>query len=298
VPDVRVIVPARDAAATLPRTLAALAAQTTSATAEVVVVDDCSRDATARVARDAGARVVRLGTPAGPGAARNAGAAGATAPALAFTDADCVPRRGWLEHGLACLERGADLVQGAVHPERPPGPYDRTVAVTAPSPLFQTASLFVRRELFARLGGFPPGVTPFGGKELGEDVLFGHAALAAGARTAFAPEAAVEHAVEPRGPLAFAAERARLVAFPELTRRAPGLRAAYARRLFLTRRSGAFDLALAGAAAAAVKRRPELLALAVPYAATYRPRPAQVAADAVACAALLAGSVRARTPVL
>ncbi|HET6587133.1 MAG TPA: glycosyltransferase, partial [Oleiagrimonas sp.] len=51
--DVIVLIPARDEAATLPRTLAALARQ--GAGLRVVVIDDQSSDATAEVARAAGA---------------------------------------------------------------------------------------------------------------------------------------------------------------------------------------------------------------------------------------------------
>ncbi|MCW3010388.1 MAG: glycosyl transferase family 2, partial [Solirubrobacterales bacterium] len=46
-----VVVPARDAAATLPALLDGLAAQDLGAAFEVLVVDDASRDATAAVAR-------------------------------------------------------------------------------------------------------------------------------------------------------------------------------------------------------------------------------------------------------
>src|SRR6201995_4521856 len=50
---VSVIVPARDARATLPRTLAAIAAQDLAESFEVIVVDDGSRDDTARIANAA-----------------------------------------------------------------------------------------------------------------------------------------------------------------------------------------------------------------------------------------------------
>jgi hypothetical protein len=231
---------------------------------------------------------------------------------LAFTDADCVPAPDWLARGLAALD-DAELVQGAVVPERPPGPLDRTIRVTAPSGLFETANLLVRRPVFAAAGGFAPGLTPGGGKELGEDVLFGWAARRAGARVAFAPDAVVAHAVVARGAAGFVAERARLRAFPELVRRVPELRGAVLhRRVFLTPRTAAFDLAAAAALLAVATRRPAPLALALaPYAriaarataglpprARARLAAVHLAADAAGCAALVTGSVRARTPVL
>lgn len=58
--------------------------------AEIIVVDDGSRDATGEVARRHGARVklLRNDVPTGPGRARNAGARVASGDVLAFHDAD------------------------------------------------------------------------------------------------------------------------------------------------------------------------------------------------------------------
>jgi cellulose synthase/poly-beta-1,6-N-acetylglucosamine synthase-like glycosyltransferase len=85
---VTVIIPARDAATTLPRCLSALVAST-SPPSEVIVADDGSTDATGDVAARAGARVLRLGDgPLGPAAARNRGAAAARGDLLVFLDAD------------------------------------------------------------------------------------------------------------------------------------------------------------------------------------------------------------------
>src|SRR5204863_903204 len=110
VAEVSVIVPARDAAATLGRALAALGAQEGAPDFEVIVVDDGSRDGTAQLAERAGARTVRAAGD-GPARARNAGAAAASGAVLAFTDADCYPTPGWLAAALRALD-GADLVQG------------------------------------------------------------------------------------------------------------------------------------------------------------------------------------------
>jgi glycosyltransferase involved in cell wall biosynthesis len=300
VPDVSVVIPARDASATLPRALAALAAQTLARERfDVVVVDDGSRDGTLAVAEASPVvdRVVRLARSAGPGAARNAGVRAAGAQLLAFTDADCFADPGWLAAGLAALET-ADLVQGRVVPERPSGPYDRTVHVPGLFGLFETANLLVRRSLFERLGGFERGWSPFGGKELGEDTWLGWRARRSGARIAFAPDALVAHAVVPRGRIGFAAERRRLVAFPALVGRIPELRTALCwNRVFLSRRSAAFDAAAIGLLLAAATARKRPLALAVPYLAE-RPTPTTLAADAIGAGALLAGSVRARALLL
>jgi cellulose synthase/poly-beta-1,6-N-acetylglucosamine synthase-like glycosyltransferase len=305
-----VVVPARNAAATLPRTLGCLAAQTLAH--EVVVVDDGSSDETTAIAERAGARVVR--SPAsGPAAARNAGAAAANSQGpLAFTDADCLPTPEWLAAGVAALE-GADLVQGAVEPEPgvPMGPFDRSLWVRGESGLYESANLFVRRELFERLGGFEEWIEPVAGKSIAEDVWLGWRARRAGARTAFAPDALVHHAVIPRGPAEYVAERRRLEHFPEMVARIPELRdALLTGGLFVSERSAAFDAAVLGAAAALATRRRAPLAAALPYAAIVGRRAlesgrraplvaaVELAADSVGLAALLRGSAKHRAPVL
>ena len=116
---------------------------------EVVVVDDGSRDATAAIASAFGppVRVVE-GAGRGAGEARNRGVAAAAGRVLAFTDADCFAPPGWLAAGLAGMER-VDLLQGAVEPEpgAPARTYDHSLWVPARSGLFETANLFVDREL-------------------------------------------------------------------------------------------------------------------------------------------------------
>jgi hypothetical protein len=134
-------------------------------------------------------------------------------------------------------------------------------------------------------------------------VWFGWRAVRSGARTAFCDEALVHHAVFERGARDYVSERLRLRYFPAMAARIPELRETFFwRRLFLTPRSAAFDAALAGFALAAASRRPWPLALALPYVriARRRPRawPVDVVADAVGLASLLAGSARARSPVL
>jgi len=314
---VTVVVPARDAAPTLPALLDALAALVLpdGTGLQVVLADDGSTDGTAALAaaHPLGVRVV-AGSGRGPAAARNAAVAHADGEVLAFTDADCAPTPGWLVAGLAALDAGADLVQGAVQP--PPdvhvGPFDRTVRVGQPTQLYETANLLVRRELFDRLGGFESWLGTATAKELGEDAWLGWRAVRAGARTTFAADALVHHAVFPGTPRSFVGERARLRFFPALVGRIPELRDAFCyRRVFLTRRTALFDLAVVGVLGAAVTRRRWPLLTVLPYARLVwrlarvwgaRRGPvvaaANVAADAVGAASLAAGSARTRAPVL
>jgi glycosyltransferase involved in cell wall biosynthesis len=313
---VSVIVPARDAARTLPLTLAALAAQRGAPPHEVIVVDDGSSDGTADVVRDPVRLVQTAGV--GSGEARNRGVAAAHGRILAFTDADCFPAPGWLAAGLRCLAT-AELVCGAVMPDPDAalGPFDRTLWVGCETGLYETANLFVTRDAFERAGGFEPWLSDTGpplrstNPELGEDVWLGWRVRRAGGRSAFCPEALVHHAVHPRGAADYVRERRRLRHFPALAARVPELREhLFYRRLFLTSRSAAFDAALAGTAVAAIRRSPAPLAAGIPYAllvarrARRRGRAApliaavDVVADGVGLAALLAGSVATRSAVL
>lgn len=312
--DVSVVIPARDAAATIGRTLEAVLRQRIEGGLEVIVVDDGSSDDTAAVARSvSGAvRVVSQRPASGPAQARNRGAAMATAPVLAFTDADCFPAPGWLEAGLAAIE-DAELVQGAVAPEpgAPRHPVDRTVWVVQESGLYETANLFVRRDAFERLGGFEDWLDPGRGKPLAEDFWFGWRLRRAGGSTRFCADALVHHAVFPSSVGARVREQLRLRHFPAMAAKVPELREAmFHRRVFLNRHTARFDLAVAGAAAAVLSRSPLPLLAVAPYvrstlrgAAGWRSRaPEAIAAtvlgDAAGLIALLAGGVRARSPVL
>ena len=277
------------------------------------MVDDGSRDATVAEAEAAPGPVAVLRQPRlGPAAARNRGVAAASGHVLAFTDADCMPHRGWLAAGLRALA-SADVVQGRVRPD--PGvrrsPFDRTLWVDGESGLYETANLFVSKDLFDRLGGFEVWLEPGIGKALAEDAWFGWRARRAGARTAFCPDALVYHAVFRRGPLEYVAERRRLTYFADIAVKVPEIRGEmFFGRYFLTRRTAAFDAGLIGACGAATVRSPLPLLLALPYLVlvvrqskgwrTRAPVAAAVgvAADAVGMFALLQGSLRRQTLVL
>lgn len=93
---VSLIIPAYRAEAHLADAIRSVTAQA-CVPAEIIVVDDASPDRTSEVATELGARVIRQPQNAGPAAARNAGAAAAVQPWIAFLDADDV----WLDGKLA-----------------------------------------------------------------------------------------------------------------------------------------------------------------------------------------------------
>jgi glycosyltransferase involved in cell wall biosynthesis len=314
-PAISVVVSARDAASTIERAVAAMVEQDGAVAHEVVVVDNASQDDTGALAAARGARVVRLDDRrGGPGQARNAGVAAARAPLIAFTDADCYPTTGWLAAMVAGFD-DADVVAGPVLPD-PTAPdrthWDRTVSFGAASPLYPTANLAVRRDLFEHAGGFADWVLHADGSApshpYGEDTVLAWTLIRGGARAAFAPEAVVHHAVFDETASRWVRRHLELRHLPELVRQIPELRGTMLEHgVFASKRTMAASLALGGVAAALATRSALPLAAAGPLAfLTVRrtramgPTAAAVwtAADVASSGALMAGSVRARALVL
>ena len=106
-----VILPAKNEAEGLRRTLPALRAQLPNA--EIIVVDDGSTDGTAAVARAAGAAVLSSPYSMGNGAAIKRGARAAQGDILVFMDADGQHAAEHVAALLQKLEEGYDMVVGA-----------------------------------------------------------------------------------------------------------------------------------------------------------------------------------------
>lgn len=169
---VSVVIPAWNAAASLPGTLASLRAQTFTAW-EAIVVDDGSTDATAEVASAAAAdgsrcRLVRLPENRGVSAARNAGLAAARGDWVLFLDADdriepahlaSLLRRAQ-EPGVRAVRTGHRLIDPAGEPGPPLLPpteealWDATVAGWP----FPIHTCLVRRADLLAVGGFDEGL--------------------------------------------------------------------------------------------------------------------------------------------
>jgi glycosyltransferase involved in cell wall biosynthesis len=206
-PVVSVIIPARNEAGRIGRTVRAALLQTVPGRAlEVLVVDDGSRDDTGEAALDAGARVIELrGSAGNPGMARNVGAAASCGDPIVFLDADCVPGVGWLAGLLAAHHMGAAVVGGAidawpgqgivercdhfcgsfhVHPRRPRGEV----------PNHPPANLSVRRDAFFSTAGFAERLPVADGHE---ELAWQAELRRRGARILFEPAAVVHHRGRP-----------------------------------------------------------------------------------------------------
>ncbi|SNQ45689.1 putative glycosyl transferase [Frankia canadensis] len=202
-PALTAVVPARDEA----RRIGALVTLLRARCAEVIVVDDGSRDATAVAAASAGARVIRHPHPRGPAAARTTGARAARTELIVFCDGDVRPTGDWLERLAAHLAdpavaAAAPRVSSPVPPGGRPGLRARYEAARSPLDLgaraapvrpgarvsyVPTAALVIRRRLVA----FDPAL------RYGEDVDLVWRLVAAGHTVRYEPAAVVGH--EPRG---------------------------------------------------------------------------------------------------
>jgi glycosyltransferase involved in cell wall biosynthesis len=174
-PTLAVIATAFNEAAVLPVTVPALRAaqaelsrQGTSAI--VVVVDNASTDATAKVAQQLGLVVVHEPR-RGVGRARNTGARAVDAPYLLFVDADAiVPVQTFA--AVVGLMMGGDVAGGTIEPEyRPRDRWARVLCVCwewyrVRAGGAQGVALFCTREAFEAIGGFDEGIY------MGEDYDF------------------------------------------------------------------------------------------------------------------------------
>lgn len=199
-PGVCFIVPAFQAAATLPASLAAIRASAPPGS-HVVVVDDGSLDNTNGQAHQLADQVVTRPCQGGAARARNDGAQRATGDVLFFVDADVTVTPEAVAGALRQLA-SADAVFGAYQALPPPAVAN--AATTAKNLLhhythrcsagevstFWSGFGAVRREAFLAVGGFDPAVTS--GADV-EDIHLGYRLRRAGYRIVLDPSLQVAH---------------------------------------------------------------------------------------------------------
>jgi glycosyltransferase involved in cell wall biosynthesis len=160
-----VVIPAFNRPVMVRRALASVAAQT-AAPSEVIVVDDCSTDATGDVAAELGARVLRHEVNRGEGAARNTGLEQATQPWVALLDSDDE----WLPDHLRTVwaRRGGNVLVAATCVSTSgriygvPGPRRRVLRgpqrVAHPDNCVPPSAVLLRREVALAAGAFDTGL--------------------------------------------------------------------------------------------------------------------------------------------
>lgn len=204
-PPVSVVVPTRDRPEMLARCLASVR-QSLRTGDELVVVDSASRaaDVVAAVADRYGARVVRCEEP-GVDRARNAGWPATSHPLVVFTDDDVVVDAGWVPAFSRCAgdhpeaafvtgwigvpdgqQRGYEV---AIKDDDAPAVLDRSTRGI----LGHGASLAVRREVLAEVGGWDEALGSGGRFESSPEVDLFDRMLAAGRTGRFCPEARAWH---------------------------------------------------------------------------------------------------------
>ena len=215
-----VVIATHNRAGELRDTLASLATLSTSATWEVIVIDNNSTDGTRAVVDDARRNFpvpLRYAFEPVPGrsAALNTGIAHSSGEIIVTTDDDVRVPADWLDQaGRALADLGCDYVGGRVSPLwRGPQPAwlpsrgGRLWAVialidygTEPFEFTQRMPLGVnmafRRDVFTRVGGWDPRIGRKAGTLLGQEVReWCVRALTAGVRGCYAPNLALQHVI-------------------------------------------------------------------------------------------------------
>jgi glycosyltransferase involved in cell wall biosynthesis len=206
--EIAVVIPTYQHATMLEALLHTLKDQTLPvAKWEVIVVDDCSTDATFATVERLSAempyrlRALRTSRNDGPAAARNLGWQSTEATVVAFLDDDCIPSPGWLEAGSKAFDiddppgvlQGPTLAPAGADLLRNLDWYICRHVVEA-TPYFEGGNLFFPRRVLEETGGFDEEIRWYG-----EDCAAGWRVLEAGYTQGFAEGAIVTHPMEWRG---------------------------------------------------------------------------------------------------
>ena len=195
---ISVVIPVRNASATLEICLSAVCGSKYE-NFEVIVVDDHCSDGSAEIAGRYQVNVISLTPHKGASAARNAGARAAGGDVLFFIDADCVVAPDTLQRVASAFREHPGEVIGGTYT---PIPYDKGFFSTFQSiyinhsethaekpDYIATHAMAIGRELFwERSGGFREDFMP-----ILEDVELSHRLRDSGMRLVMRPEIEVSH---------------------------------------------------------------------------------------------------------
>jgi len=195
-----IVIPAYQAANVLPACLHGIR-ESVKPPYEIIIVDDHSTDSTSAIARDSGARCLRMETQVGPAAARNTGAQNASGDILLFIDSDVVIRPDTLSRIAAHFDDACIAAVFGSYDDEPAEPnfvsqYKNLQHHFVHQNGYGDAATFwagcgaVRREIFLEAGGFDgakyrqPSI---------EDIEFGYRLRAKGYRVVLDKELCVKH---------------------------------------------------------------------------------------------------------
>jgi GT2 family glycosyltransferase/glycosyltransferase involved in cell wall biosynthesis len=212
-PTVSIVIPVYNKFAYTAACLRSLARHAAATPFEVIVVDDCSSDATPkRLAQIEGVRVIRNEQNLGFVGSCNAGAQTAKGGFVLFLNNDTVVTAGWLEALLLCAAEepeagliGAKLVYpdgrlqeagGIIFADgsgwnygRFDDPNDSRYSFRREADYCSGAAILLRRDLFEQLGGFDARYAP----AYYEDTDLAFAVRAAGKKVIYEPRSVVVH---------------------------------------------------------------------------------------------------------
>jgi glycosyltransferase involved in cell wall biosynthesis len=159
-PEISIVIPTLNEEKYLPKLLATISSQTFN-NYEVIVADAKSKDATVKIAKEWGAKVVKGGKP-GPG--RNSGGRNATTEHIFFLDSDVVLPDDFLEKAMNEIgKRGIDCATWGTYPSDGDGFYElmfkvltqaQRVSVGLGAPLAGGFALYCKKSVFDDIGGF------------------------------------------------------------------------------------------------------------------------------------------------
>ncbi len=210
-PIISVIIPAYNAAATLPATLQSLERQTLPAAQyEVIVANDCSNDSTAEIGANYNPpysfMMLQSDLNRGASAARNLAASQARGDLLVFIDADCVAHPDLLAAHQATHRTSSSsigvagrIIWSQEFKDGPLAEYYKDLyfpaqpdvkagAQAVPFTHFVTSNASLPRPLFEKLGGFDQDF-----RYLWDDTVLGYRLTQAGCQLIFEPQAVVFH---------------------------------------------------------------------------------------------------------